>query len=289
MNDKIREEEKKYFALKFSELLKQWKVNTGFSQETLAAELGDKDKDKSLSPNTITAWKKGRILPSDRYLKKICEYFNVSEDYFTPYSKDHPYKTIHRDEESDTTFINLYSRKEKLQSNHYYTEEDAKLSDYCNNRGISIDFVKYVTSNRDLSKIFPLHLLMSDLPDKGLLQSTGSPFQVTDDHGNTVYLNAQDLEFMLQVQQMTNQIILMMFLQEADRLVKERVSLLASIVSKHTDLSPLEILKECSINDFSQTSTKDALSIINCALAKISKTKHKKYAIDERFKVTMEE
>lgn len=59
---------------KFQISLAAARVNAGLTQEEVAKTLG-------VSKNTIINWEKGKSIPRATQMQKMCEIYNISEEY----------------------------------------------------------------------------------------------------------------------------------------------------------------------------------------------------------------
>lgn len=59
---------------KFQISLAAARVNAGLTQEEVARNLG-------ISKNTLINWEKGKSIPRATQMQKMCEIYNISEEY----------------------------------------------------------------------------------------------------------------------------------------------------------------------------------------------------------------
>lgn len=59
---------------KFQISLAAARVNAGLTQEEVARSLG-------ISKNTLINWEKGKSIPRATQMQKMCEIYNISEEY----------------------------------------------------------------------------------------------------------------------------------------------------------------------------------------------------------------
>ncbi len=217
---------KEYFSKRFSQLLKKWiqdeksKGNKG-TQEEFAKRIYS-------TPNSISKYKTGTDFPSQSSMNAICREFGVSEEYFFP--------IFDFERGADKTF---------------HDEKNRRLNEYCDSIGLNKNLFYFITGEESLQKSFPVH---SSRDSDSMLKRhpivrTDSPFQITDENGNTHLLENSDLDYVKLLQTEIESFIRFKFYEERQALrVKEQERTINAITS-HTDVTRDEILSRCTFKE----------------------------------------
>lgn len=171
--------------------LEEWKTLEDKKDIDFCREVG-------ITPNTLVNWKKHGRLPQEKNMKKICEVLGINEVDLTP--------------------LSFYTAKDNENKLYYRTQQ---LQRYAKAKGLDDEFYKQITSRPYFLKEFPFSsvkdrfallkcpsYLEEDEDYCAALKSIPlSKYEFQDNGGRIIMLTENDIDFLVQLQQKSEQVI----------------------------------------------------------------------------------
>ena len=212
-----------YFGKMFTEYLQKWQKENHRTQKEFCAAAG-------VSKNIVTAWKRGERFPRDAQMQKICEVLGVDQRAFEP-------------------FFPLEKQFVYNSNSEYWAN---LLQQYADEKGLDEQWYQYFISRPNFLRRFPF-----ERPP--VVKTTQSEFdcvkfEFEDEVGNRIMMTKGDIDFMIMVQNKSDQMIDYQMYRQKQRMVRKHIENLIDMNLKHFDgLDRNEILSRLYVVDLTKS------------------------------------
>ncbi len=171
--------------------LEEWKKGTGKKDKDFCQAIG-------IHPNTLVNWKKSKSEPRAEHMQKLCYLLDIREVDLDPKS--------------------FYTAQDNANKLYYRSQQ---LQRYAKAKGLDEDFYKRMISKPYFLREFPFSSVESrfyrlrcpmeyEKDEKYIADLNAIPlakYEFVDDYGNIVMLAEDDIDFMVNLQNMSEQLI----------------------------------------------------------------------------------